>query len=62
MEWNAQHLLPGAQRSAAIVLPARLSFRLDVPILHNGMGFTLTTQLGDLDFLAGLEVLLNEQK
>jgi hypothetical protein len=31
--------------------PPGLPFLLDVPTLHNGLNFTLTTKLGDLDLL-----------
>ena len=31
--------------------PAGLPFKLDVPTLRNGLNFTLTTKLGDLDIL-----------
>jgi predicted nucleotidyltransferase len=31
--------------------PPGLPFKLDVPTLRNGLNFTLTTQLGDLDLL-----------
>src|SRR5215218_4203489 len=31
--------------------PPGLPFKLDLPTLHNGLNFTLTTTLGDLDLL-----------
>jgi len=31
--------------------PAGLPFRLDLPTLRNGLNFTLTTRMGDLDLL-----------
>lgn len=38
-------------------VPAGLPFKLDVPTLHSGLNFTLTTDQGDLDLLGELSGL-----